>query len=401
MIAADRSADNQENLSQLAAKKPDGAPYSGEIATPDYLIGPGDVVELLVLRNPDLSGVYTVRPDGRVSTPLIEDMMVVGHTPTTLARELEEKLAVYVQDPVVTVIVRSFFGDLRQQVRVVGAAQQPQAVAYRDRMSALDVMIAVGGLSSNADGNGAVLLRVDGDGRRQIPLRLDDLVDDGDSSANIAIEPGDVIIIPEGFFSGDWRVTPTVSFQETYSDNVDQDPDGQEEDAFISTVRPGITFFADAARINWAFGGNVALSNQNGGEDEGFNADVDLNSNGTVEVLEDLFFVDGNASVSQEVLTNEGSSSGSDDNNSNRETIQNYQLSPYVTNRLGDFANMETRYTLSQVFIDSDDVSDTTTHEGEVRFSSGEDFSLFSWDLSLSASEATSSDDDDVSQARR
>ncbi len=396
--ATESGIDAPKNLSQQAVQKPDGALFDGEVASPDYLIGPGDVVELLVLRNPDLSGVYTVRPDGRVSTPLIEDLMIVGHTPTSLSRELEEKLSVYVQDPVVTVIVRSFFGDLRQQIRVVGGAQQPQAIAFRDRMSALDVMIAVGGLSSNADGNSAVLLRREGDERRQIPLRLDDLIDDGDSTANIAMAPGDVIIIPEGFFSGDWRVTPTISFQETFSDNVDQDPDGEEESAFISTVSPGISFFANAARINWAFSGSVGLSNQSAGDDEGFDADVDLNSSGTVEVFNDLFFIDGNASVSQEVLTNEGASSGSGDNDSNRETIQNYRLSPYVTNRLDDFARMETRYTFSQVFIDSDDASDTSTHEGRVSLNSGPDFTQFSWGLSASASEATASDDDDVSR---
>ncbi|WP_179953870.1 XrtA/PEP-CTERM system exopolysaccharide export protein [Denitrobaculum tricleocarpae] len=396
--ATEQVTDPQENLANQAAQKPAGTLYGGEVASPDYLIGPGDVVELLVLRNPDLSGVYTVRPDGRVSTPLIEDLMVVGHTPTTLSRELEEKLSVYIQDPVVTVIVRSFSGDLRQQIRVVGEAQQPQAVAFRDRMTALDVLIAVGGLSSNADGNSAVLLRREGDTRRQIPLRLDDLVDDGDSTANIAMAPGDVIIIPEGFFSGDWRVTPTISFQETFSDNVDQDPDGEEESAFISTVRPGITFFANAARINWAFSGNVALRQQNGGDDEGADADVDLNSSGTVELFNDLFFIDGNASVSQEVLTSEGSSSGSDDNTSNRETVQNYRLSPYVTNRLGDFARMESRYTFSQVFVDSDDASDTSTHEGRLSLNSGPDFTQFSWGLSASASEAMSSDDDDVSR---
>ncbi len=396
--AAEQGVDPQENLANQAAQKPAGALYGGEVASPDYLIGPGDVVELLVLRNPDLSGVYTVRPDGRVSTPLIEDLMVVGHTPTTLSRELEEKLSVYIQDPVVTVIVRSFFGDLRQQIRVVGEAQQPQAVAFRDRMTALDVMIAVGGLSSGADGNSAILLRREGDTRRQIPLRLDDLIDDGDSTANVAMAPGDVIIIPEGFFSGDWRVTPTISFRETFSDNVDQDPDGDEESAFISTVSPGISFFANAARINWGFSGDVALRHQNGGDDEGFDADVDLNSSGTVELFNDLFFIDGNASISQEVLTNEGSSSGSGDNTSNRETVQNYRLSPYVTNRLGDFARMQTRYTFSQVFIDSDDASDTSTHEGRVNLNSGPDFTQFSWGLSASASEATASDDDDVSR---
>lgn len=396
--AANGDATIPGSLPQQTAQKTDGVSPEGEVASPDYLIGPGDVIELLVLRNPDLSGTYTVRPDGRVSTPLIEDLQIIGHTPTTLARDLEEKLSVYVQDPVVTVIVRSFSGDFRQQIRVVGSAQQPSAVPYRDRMTVLDVMIAVGGLASNADGNSAILLRREGDNRRQIELRLDDLIDDGDSSANIAMAPGDVIIIPEGFFSGDWQVTPTISFEETYSDNVDLDPDGEEESAFISSVRPGITFFADAARINWAFSGNVAIQHQTAGEDEGVDLEVDLNSSGTVELFEDLFFIDGSASVSQEVLNSDTASSGSDENSTNRETIQNYRFSPYIQNRLGDFARAETRYTLSQVFIDSDDASDTTTHEGRFNLNSGPDFTQFSWGLSLSASEAMPSDDDDISR---
>jgi polysaccharide export outer membrane protein len=386
-------------VAQQSGAQPSGeSPAVGDVVSPDYLIGPGDSIELKILRNPELSGVYTVRPDGRLSTPLIEDLVIVGHTPSSLARELEERLSVYVQDPVVTVIVRSFSGDFRQQIRVVGAATQPSAVAYRDRMTVLDVLIAVGGLSTAADGNAAILLRRDGDERRQIKLRLDDLVEGGDTSANIAMAPGDVVIIPEGFFSGEWRATPNVSFEETFTDNVDLDPDGEEESALISTVRPGLTFTANAARINWAFAGNVALSHQTRGDDEGLNVEVDLNNTGNVELVSDLFFIDALASVSQEVLTNEGSSSGSEDNNANRETVQNYQLSPYVTNRLGDFARMETRYRLSQVFVDSDDVSNTTEHEGSVSVGSGPDFTSISWNLSLSASEAISSDDDDVSR---
>ncbi len=396
--AADGNATQPGLSPQQTAQNTSGASPLGEVASPDYLIGPGDVIELLVLRNPDLSGTYTVRPDGRVSTPLIEDLQIVGHTPTTLARDLEEKLSVYVQDPVISVIVRSFSGDIRQQIRVVGSAQQPSAVPFRDRMTVLDVMIAVGGLSQNADGNSAVLLRREGEERRQIPLRLDDLIEDGDPSANIAMVPGDVIIIPEGFFSGDWRVTPTISFEETFTDNVDLDPDGEEESAFISSVRPGITFFADAARVNWAFSGNVALQHQTAGEDEGLDVEVDLNTSGTVELFEDLFFIDGSASVSQEVLNSDTASSGSDENSTNRETIQNYRFSPYIQNRLGDFARAETRYTLSQVFIDSDDASDTTTHEGRFSLNSGPDFTQFSWGLSLSASEAMPSDDDDISR---
>ncbi len=173
----------------------------GEMASaPIYKIGPGDTLRIFVWGNPGLSDTVPVRPDGRVSIPLLEDLEVNEKTPTELAREIEQKLAVYVQDPLVTVIVTDFVGPFTQQVRVVGAAAEPQAIPYRANMTALDVMIEVGGLTEFAAGNRATLIRVEDNEQKQYRVRLDDLVKDGEISANVEMQPGDILIIPESFF---------------------------------------------------------------------------------------------------------------------------------------------------------------------------------------------------------
>ncbi|MFZ5609468.1 MAG: XrtA/PEP-CTERM system exopolysaccharide export protein [Pseudomonadota bacterium] len=169
---------------------------------PNYIIGPLDNLQIFVWRNPELSTSVTVRPDGRISVPLIEDLAATGTTPTGLARNIEDKLKVYIQNPIVTVIVSAFQGPFAQQVRVVGEAANPQAIPYRANMTLLDVMIAVGGMTEFASGNRARLIRFDNATGRQTEyaVRIDSLLKDGDISANVRIEPGDVIIIPESFF---------------------------------------------------------------------------------------------------------------------------------------------------------------------------------------------------------
>ena len=168
----------------------------------EYIIGSGDQLSIFVYRNPDLSeGGVAVRPDGRISTPLIEDIVAAGKKPKELARELEQKLAKFIQDPNVTVIVRSFIGPPDRQVRVIGEATDPIAIPYRDHMTLLDVMIATKGLTKYASGNRAVIVRVDPDGkRRSINVRLSDLIKDGDISQNIEMTPGDTLIIPQSWF---------------------------------------------------------------------------------------------------------------------------------------------------------------------------------------------------------
>jgi polysaccharide export outer membrane protein len=167
---------------------------------PDYLIGPGDNLQVFVWRNPELTATVPVRPDGRISVPLVEDMPAVGKTPTALARDLEGVLKQYVQEPIVNVIVTGFVGPFAQQVRVVGEAAKPQAIPYRANMSVLDVMIDVGGLTKFASGNRSIIVRrVDGKDVEQ-RVRLDDLLKDGDVHANVKMLPGDILIVPQTYF---------------------------------------------------------------------------------------------------------------------------------------------------------------------------------------------------------
>ncbi len=170
--------------------------------TDEYIIGSGDQLSVFVYRNPDLSEAgVAVRPDGRISVPLIEDIQAAGKSPTQLAREIEEKLKKYILEPNVTVIVRNFIGPPDRQVRVIGEATDPIAIPYRDNMTLLDVMIATKGLTKYAAGNRAVIVRIDGAGRQQaIRVRLSDLIKDGDISQNIPMMPGDTLIIPQSWF---------------------------------------------------------------------------------------------------------------------------------------------------------------------------------------------------------
>lgn len=178
---------------------PTAAPQS-VAESPGYLIGPGDQLQIFVWRNPELSTSIPVRPDGRISLPLIEDLQAANKTPTDLARDVEKVLAEFVQNPVVTVIVTGFIGPFDQQVRVVGEASQPIAIPYREKMTVLDVMIAVGGLTEFAAGNRAVIVRADNQSKTSYRVRLDDLLKDGDVSANVDVLPGDILIIPQSWF---------------------------------------------------------------------------------------------------------------------------------------------------------------------------------------------------------
>ncbi|MEI8301850.1 MAG: XrtA/PEP-CTERM system exopolysaccharide export protein [Burkholderiales bacterium] len=175
------------------------APAKAAVPDYKYLIGPGDNLNIIVWRNPELSMAVPVRPDGKLTSPLIEDLVAIGKNPSDLAREIEKRLTRYIQDPVVTVVVNNFVGPTSEQIRIVGSATRPSALPYRQNMTVLDAMIAVGGITDYAAGNRAVLIRASDRGR-QFTLRLKDLLKGGDVSANADLRPGDVIIIPEGWF---------------------------------------------------------------------------------------------------------------------------------------------------------------------------------------------------------
>jgi polysaccharide biosynthesis/export protein len=168
----------------------------------EYIIGPLDTLTIFVWRNPELGAKVQVRPDGRISTPLIADMPAVGKTPTMLAQDIKMQLGEYIREPLVSVIVDNFSGTFSQQIRIIGATEKPASLPYRANMTLLDAMIAVGGLSEYAAGNRARLIRHDRNtGRqREFDLKLSDLLKRGDSRANVRLEPGDVIIIPTSAF---------------------------------------------------------------------------------------------------------------------------------------------------------------------------------------------------------
>ena len=181
-------------------KLPPAPATAGSSEAYTYIIGAGDSVNIIVWRNPELSMSVPVRPDGKVAAPLVEEIVAQGKTSSQLARDVEAQLSKYVRDPVVTVLVTGFVGPYERQIRVIGQAARPQALPYRHGMSMLDVLIAVGGITDFAAGNRATVVRLQ-DGKQQyVKVRLNDLVRDGDMSANLAMRPGDVLIIPESYF---------------------------------------------------------------------------------------------------------------------------------------------------------------------------------------------------------
>jgi polysaccharide export outer membrane protein len=176
------------------------APTVSSDDTAAYIIGPGDVLEVFVWQNPDLTVTVPVRPDGRISVPLLQDVEAAQKTAPQLAQDIKSRLSEFIQKPEVTVIVTEFVGPYSEQVRVVGEAAKPQAIPYRARMSVLDVMIAAGGLTQFAAGDRAIIVRRVGDHTEQLPVHLDSLLKDGEISENVEMKPGDILVIPQSWF---------------------------------------------------------------------------------------------------------------------------------------------------------------------------------------------------------
>jgi len=194
-------------LLTACGSSPPPLPAASSVSTTDtqvdqsnYRIGPGDTLEIFVWRNPEISATVPVRPDGMISTPLVEDMVAVGKSPTQLARDMETVLAKYIKSPSVNIIVSNFQGTPGDMIRVVGQAQNPQAIPFREGMTVLDVVIAVGGLGEFAAGNRSKLVRKIEGKSVEYRIRLADLVNKGRIEENIEMQPGDVLIIPEAYF---------------------------------------------------------------------------------------------------------------------------------------------------------------------------------------------------------
>jgi len=177
---------------EIAAPAPEGT-------TSEYIIGPGDSLQVFVWRNPELTTTIPVRPDGKISTPLVEDMIAVGKTPSQLARDIETVLAEYIRQPQVNIIVSTAVSTF-SQVKVIGQVMNPQAMPYREGMKVMDAVLAVGGLGPFAAGNRGKLVRTANGGQQEIRIRLSDLINKGDLSQNLALRPGDVIVVPESRF---------------------------------------------------------------------------------------------------------------------------------------------------------------------------------------------------------
>ncbi|MGH8249518.1 MAG: XrtA/PEP-CTERM system exopolysaccharide export protein [Steroidobacteraceae bacterium] len=175
-----------------------GTAAAQESAAPagEYIVGPGDILQVFVWRNPELTSVVPVRPDGKISTPLVEDMVAVGKTPSRLARDIEKVLAEYIRQPQVNIIVSTALSTF-SQVKIIGQVANPQAIPYREGMTVLDAVLAVGGLGEYAAGNRAKLVRVEGGSHKETKIRLLDLINKGDLAENLALRPGDVIVVPE------------------------------------------------------------------------------------------------------------------------------------------------------------------------------------------------------------
>jgi polysaccharide biosynthesis/export protein len=185
---------------RAAQPTPAESPALAALSVPvDYIVGPGDVVQVFVWRNPDLTATVPVRPDGKISTPLVEDMVAVGKSPTALARDIEIVLAEYVKSPQVNVIVTQP-ANVFSQIKVIGQVTRPGAVAYREGMTVIDAVLAAGGLSPFAAGNRARIVREDAGRRTEVRIKLNSLLNQGDMRQNVAIKPGDIIIVPESRF---------------------------------------------------------------------------------------------------------------------------------------------------------------------------------------------------------
>jgi polysaccharide export outer membrane protein len=183
----------------VAAPEATAVPAPAAVVAPDYVIGPGDELQVFVWRNPELTITVPVRPDGKISTPLVEDMPAVGKTPVVLARDIEKVLSVYVKSPEVNIIITKP-ASAYSQVKVIGQVTHPGAVAYREGMTVLDAVLGVGGLANFAAGNRAHIVRMENGKEIQLAVKLDALENKGDMSQNLPLKPGDVIVVPESRF---------------------------------------------------------------------------------------------------------------------------------------------------------------------------------------------------------
>jgi polysaccharide export outer membrane protein len=341
LASCSAAAGEPRTLPDISAASGTGAALPAESA-PEYRIGPTDVLAVTVRNYPELSEIVRVRPDGYVSLPLIEDVRAAGRTPAQLRSDLEGRLGAFVVEPDVSVEVLDAVSGSRE-ISVIGEVSTPRSVPFTAGMTVLDVLTEVGGLSPHADGNAAVLVRPAEPSPRHIPLQLDDLIDRGDTSADLPVQPDDIIIVPRGFFAGDWRTASAVTLTQIFTDNVSLDPDGQRDPALITALTPSLQFAGTGGRITGALSAAVtgqyqALSHS------GPSALFNILGTSTAELVRDRVFVDALGSISEEALSPTTASSTAENNDTNLTTVQAYSLSPYWLTSLKGVADVEARY---------------------------------------------------------
>lgn len=402
--------------------------------SPLYRIGPGDELRITVLGEPDLGATIPVRPDGRLSMPLIEDLDAAGSTPSEVARKIEGELGQYLRTPSVTVEVITAVGDLRQQIRVVGTAIGPEvagtgptavrqrfpvvprSIAYRDGITLLDVIIEAGGLSPFAAGNKATIIR-SVDGRQtEIPARLDDLVNRGEPAANIRMAPGDVLLIPQGAFSGTWETTLTAGAYLTFTDNVSLAPSELKDSALITTISPGIGIRGTTPRFFGGLDATLNLAHQNVfgdnllGASEGFDTYINAVGTATIEAAPNLLFIDTGLSISQQNTGFGNETSSSPFVLTDTVPVVTFRFSPYVPLRFGNLASAQLRYTFATTFEGTEefDVIDAFSEREDLtvinalglNLASGPETSRYGpWNFEVSGSKETRQDRDDLDTA--
>ncbi len=329
----------------VSLRSPFPAESTAPAGDPDYLIGPGDNLRISVFGVPDLSRQVTVAPDGYISFPLAKEIQASGKTAAMVEGEIAQNLAASLIEPHVTVDVTAAAGSSSRSVRIIGAAITPKSIPYRAGMRVLDALLAVGGLSRTADGNRAVLVRGDAFSTR-IPLRLDDLLENQDTSADVPVKPGDVIIIPEGFFAGNWERRLSLTVSQAFTDNVNLAPNGDEKAALVTSLTPKLAIAGSGARFSGALsaavtGGYVSLA------DTGFNVVPDILGSSKAELTRDRVYVDAAAAVNKQALNAATETSSVAAITNNRTLVQTYQVSPYLVSRIKDVAYVETRYNVA------------------------------------------------------
>lgn len=363
-----------------------------------YEIGPEDELAIVMRGENDVSGDFQVRPDGRIALPLLGDVEAAGRTTDDLAAHLEDALARYYTAPDVTVTVTQASGTYDDRIRIIGNALPPRTVPYRSDLTALSVLTTIGGVPKTAAANKAAIIRRENGQERRIPLRLGDIQSGKNLGADTPLKPGDILFIPESFLAGERSIEPSMTVSQSYSDNLNLRPSGFKEDSFITELVPAVRVAYDTARLQADLTAQLRLQYRTNTDDE-LTIAPDMLGAASTELVEGLLFTDAALSISRQQTDTRRGQSATVSNIANTEVVQSYRLSPYVTNRLGDIATMETRYRTGLVLIGASDpdpfnptllagqeATDTWENTGIVTIRSQNQRQALNWELTGSYS---------------